>query len=123
MITNGRSRILPPHRMAEFQSPEDLEIARTGHPQQCTFIPGAAIRTADRRPVADHLTPERFDGPFTIACSSEDPLDRCPKTDPVSHDLAGACQRSVNRAHLARKMDPKTADSRRMTRLAEIPGR
>jgi len=208
MITDGLSRILPMHRIAEFESPEDLEIAMTVHQQQFTFITGASVRphykaaasiilgTKDRHPdqtyqlteaflhaqaaalevvdgspaelarvaairsaelmsgtrttvptvsdgmvhqvearpepvvpiakspaplteglslITGRLTHELLDDQFAIARSSAEPLDRSPKTEPFSHDLAGACERSIKRAQMAKKMDDKTADSRRMT--------
>lgn len=208
LIEDGLSPTLPLHRIPEFDTPEDLQIAMTVQQQQFNFITRSVIRphfkaaasiileSKDRKPdqkfqlteafmyahaaaleavvrspqemaqiaaarsaellsgqrlqsplaitpmeppdlampevqkveekpkilltegvtlIAAPLTHELLDAQFDVARSSDELLDRSPKTQPFSHDIAGACERSIKRAQAAGKMDDKTADSRRMS--------
>jgi len=61
------------------------------------------------------LTHEILDDQFAKARASNEALDRSPKSNPFSHDLAGVCERSIKRDLASGKIDEKTADSRRMS--------
>ncbi|MFA8384160.1 MAG: DUF6538 domain-containing protein [Pelagibaca sp.] len=208
MVEDGLSPVLPPHRVTEYETPEDLEIAMTLHQQQFTLISRSAIRphfkaaasmivgeaarnqdqtyqltetylhahaaalevvekgpqemariaTArsaelmlgqpgnildtrssiaqqdfSRQMIVDAdassatlltegvsiitvpLTHTLLDAQFDIARASQESLDRSPRSQPFSHDLAGVCERSIKRAQADGRMDDKTADSRRMS--------
>lgn len=59
------------------------------------------------------LTHEILDAQFAIAKNSEEDLDRSPKTEPFSFDIAGVCERGIKRDIDKGKIDDETADSRR----------
>ncbi|MCL3882667.1 hypothetical protein [Marivita sp. GX14005] len=208
MIQDGLSVDLPPHRIPEYATPDDLEIAMTAQRQQFAFISRSARRphfkaaasmivgTSERSSdqdlqlteaflhahataleiiekepkekatiaaarsaevlsglyrsspsyvepalssytsppgnnriqidppvlltdgvslISNPLTHALLDAQFDAARSSDELLDRSPRTQPFGHDLAGACERSIKRAQAAGKMDDKTADGRRMS--------
>lgn len=80
-----------------------------------TILPSAntPLLTTGLKLISGNLTYELLDLQFASACASQEQIDRSPKSDPFSFDLAGVCERSIRRAKESGKMDSKTADARR----------